>query len=597
MPNINNENDDLSTNGQGPLEDTSPYYETDSNQYNKSLEDDEAAANAAKLGIDNGDENTVSPSGSTSHRGKRRKSLVSTQESVAHVSPYEQDPDPEKHVLKEWDCYDHLGYSFSTRRKWSVIAVIGICQLSMNFNTSVYPHATPLIAKDFNISEQAANTSQMIFLVSYAFGCELWAPWSEEYGRWIVMQCSLLSSNIWQILGGLAPNFGSIVVARFLGGISLAGGSVTLGVAADMWDPADHGYAVAFVVLCSVGGTVIGPVFGGLMEEHLSWHWNFWIQLMFNGVTQILHFFIVPETRSTVIMDRLAKKLRKSGSDPHAYGPGEVKPFSLKELLKTWIRPFHMFVCEPIVLFCSLLSGFADHLIFICNQAFGPIFEQWHFSTTAQGLTFITLVIAYLIGYVLHLIDIREQRKIMDRMLHSPRGPERRLLLLLFLAPMLSIGLFGFAWTTMGPHYTPWIAPCIFSAVLGIGNYSIYMATIDYMVAAYGPYSASATGGNGFARDFLAGIAAMYATPLYNNIGHRFHFQWASTLLGCLGILCTIPIYVFYWKGPTIRKRSKFAQALSEEFEEGRRKEHKYQQKEQEGSATSTTLGSAVEDV
>jgi hypothetical protein len=33
------------------------------------------------------------------------------------------------------------------------------------------------------------------------------------------------------------------------------------------------------------------------------------------------------------------------------------------------------------------------------------------------------------------------------------------------------------------------------------------------MIAAYGPYAASATGGNGLARDFLAGIAAMYATP------------------------------------------------------------------------------------
>jgi hypothetical protein len=39
------------------------------------------------------------------------------------------------------------------------------------------------------------------------------------------------------------------------------------------------------------------------------------------------------------------------------------------------------------------------------------------------------------------------------------------------------------------------------------------MATIDYMIASYGPYSASATGGNGFARDFLAGIAAMYSVP------------------------------------------------------------------------------------
>jgi len=44
-------------------------------------------------------------------------------------------------------------------------------------------------------------------------------------------------------------------------------------------------------------------------------------------------------------------------------------------------------------------------------------------------------------------------------------------------------------------------------------QFAIYMATIDYMIAAYGPYSASATGGNGFARDFLAGIAAMYSVP------------------------------------------------------------------------------------
>lgn len=55
-------------------------------------------------------------------------------------------------------------------------------------------------------------------------------------------------------------------------------------------------------------------------------------------------------------------------------------------------------------------------------------------------------------------------------------------------------------------------APMIFSACVAIANYAIYMSTIDYMVAAYSVYSASATGGNGFARDFLAGVSAMYAT-------------------------------------------------------------------------------------
>lgn len=33
------------------------------------------------------------------------------------------------------------------------------------------------------------------------------------------------------------------------------------------------------------------------------------------------------------------------------------------------------------------------------------------------------------------------------------------------------------------------------------------------MVATYGVYAASATGGNALARDFIAGISALYAAP------------------------------------------------------------------------------------
>ncbi|KAI4128339.1 MAG: hypothetical protein LQ338_002784 [Usnochroma carphineum] len=91
------------------------------------------------------------------------------------------------------------------------------------------------------------------------------------------------------------------------------------------------------------------------------------------------------------------------------------------------------------------------------------------------------------------------------------------------------------------------------------------MATIDYMIASYGPYSASATGGNGLARDFLAGVAAMYAMPFYENIP-RFgglHLVWPTVILGFLAAFVTVPIFVFYWKGPAIRARSRFAQSLA----------------------------------
>lgn len=85
------------------------------------------------------------------------------------------------------------------------MAIVFIIQLSMNFNASVYPNAVKGIAKQFKVKESKVMVGQMVFLFTYALGCEAWAPWSEEFGRKWVLQASLFCVNIWQILGGAAP--------------------------------------------------------------------------------------------------------------------------------------------------------------------------------------------------------------------------------------------------------------------------------------------------------------------------------------------------------------------------------------------------------
>lgn len=50
---------------------------------------------------------------------------------------------------------------------------------------------------------------------------------------------------------------------------------------------------------------------------------------------------------------------------------------------------------------------------------------------------------------------------------------------------------------------------------------------------------------------------------VYENIGNKYKLEWPTTILGVLAILVTLPIYVFYWKGPEIREKSKFAQTLA----------------------------------
>ena len=192
-----------------------------------------------------------------------------------------------------------------------------------------------------------------MFLLACAFGCKLWAPWSEELGRWGVLQTSLALVNIWQIPCALAPNFDTILASRFLGGLSSAGGSVTLGMVADMWEPDEQQYAVAFVVLFSVSGSVVGPVVGAFIQQNLPWYCNSWIQCIFSVAVQILHAGCVPETRSLVLVDREAKRRRKAGQS-NVYRPNELKTFkehfNMTEILTVWLRPFVMFVREPIML-------------------------------------------------------------------------------------------------------------------------------------------------------------------------------------------------------------------------------------------------------
>ena len=56
----------------------------------------------------------------------------------------------------------------------------------------------------------------------------------------------------------------------------------------------------------------------------------------------------------------------------------------------------------------------------------------------------------------------------------------------------------------------------------------------------------------------------IYALLTYLDI-HGHSVEYASTILAGLSVLVVIPIYVFYWKGPVIRDRSKFAKTLAED--------------------------------
>jgi hypothetical protein len=87
-----------------------------------------------------------------------------------------------------------------------------------------------------------------------------------------------------------------------------------------------------------------------------------------------------------------------------------------------------------------------------------------------------------------------------------------------------------------------------FATIVGIANYAIYVATTDYMICAYGPYSTSATGGNGWVRNFLAGILTVAAMPFFDYIGRTalYSINYTYTILACISLIPVVAVYVVY---------------------------------------------------
>lgn len=251
---------------------------------------------------------------------------------------------------------------------------------------------------------------------------------------------------------------------------------------ADMWEPETQQYAVAYVVLSSVAGSVVAPIVGGFIETYCRWNWIFWVQLIFGVATQLIHFFVVPETRSDVLLDREAKRRRKTGEDVNIFGPNEVRGsfwqrISFRESAKLMLRPYKFLVTEPIVCFLSLLSGFSDALIFTGLDSFPLVLSKWDFTTIQVGLSFIGLLIGYVIAYISFMLVYKRDRRII-RDTPEKYPPERRLWWLLYQVPLEPIGLAIFGVAALGPPTFHWMVPLFGTCLIGIANFGIYMATM-----------------------------------------------------------------------------------------------------------------------
>jgi hypothetical protein len=114
------------------------------------------------------------------------------------------------------------------------------------------------------------------------------------------------------LLCGTAVNSQMLIVGRAIAGVGGAGISTGgMSIVASSVPLHKRGAYIGILHSCFGIATIIGPVLGGVLTEHASWRWCFYINLPIGGVTfAFLVLFFHPPARvsdSTTLAQKLAK--------------------------------------------------------------------------------------------------------------------------------------------------------------------------------------------------------------------------------------------------------------------------------------------------
>lgn len=157
--------------------------------------------------------------------------------------------------------------NWSKARRWYITVVATLLSLNATMASSAPSGALISIASTFHVSEEAAELNLTLFLLGYAFGPLFWAPLSEFFGRRWILCISFALYMAFLFLCAFPPNFGGLLVGRFLTSTFVSGViSTTPGILSDIWPFTERGEAMVLFAVVLFIGPAISPVLAGFFQ-------------------------------------------------------------------------------------------------------------------------------------------------------------------------------------------------------------------------------------------------------------------------------------------------------------------------------------------
>jgi len=175
-------------------------------------------------------------------------------------------------------------------------ALLGLLLAALD--QTIVATAGPAIQADLRIPASLYAWLTTSYMVASTMMVPVWGKLSDVLGRRTVLAAGILVFLAGSFLCGMARSTLALILFRAVQGLgSAALFTAAVAVIADLFEPRERGkYQGLFGAVFGVS-SVVGPLVGGFITDHLGWHWVFFVNLPVGAVALALVLLRMPRLR------------------------------------------------------------------------------------------------------------------------------------------------------------------------------------------------------------------------------------------------------------------------------------------------------------
>jgi EmrB/QacA subfamily drug resistance transporter len=170
----------------------------------------------------------------------------------------------------------------------TIIAGIMLAMFLSALEQTIVAPALPAIGKSL---ADLDNLSWVVtaYLLAATAATPLFGKLTDIHGRRTIMLLAIGIFIVGSLVCALAPTILVLVVGRTLQGIG-GGGLIPIAqtIIADLLTPRERPMAQSYTSVVFMSASILGPVLGGLLTDHLHWSFIFWINLPLGAVALVM---------------------------------------------------------------------------------------------------------------------------------------------------------------------------------------------------------------------------------------------------------------------------------------------------------------------